>query len=213
MSQVQEGRTPLKIAVFASGSGSNFQALVESLRASNAPAAEIALLVCDKPQAKVAERAERLSVPAFLFSPKNYPSREAYEKEIVAKLEEAGIGLIVLAGYMRLVTDTLVAPYYGRMINIHPAILPSFPGLNAIGQALEHGVKVTGATVHFVDGGMDSGPIIAQRVVEVREEDTEDSLAKRIQAVEHELLPQSVRLIAEGRVSIDKRKVNVRLGD
>lgn len=203
---------PLKIAVFASGSGSNFQALAEAIREQAIPA-ELSLLVCDKPAARVVQRAEALGVPTFLFDPKAYASREAYEEEIVGRLREEGVELIVLAGYMRLITATLVEPYYGRMINIHPALLPSFPGVRAIRQALEYGVKQTGVTVHFVDGGMDSGPIIAQRTLEVRDDDTEDSLAERVHAVEHELLPQTVRWIAEGRVTLNDRKVTIRLGD
>ena len=202
----------LKIAVFASGSGSNFQALTEAVRQTGIPA-EVALLVCDKPAARVVQRAEALGVQTFLFRPKDYPSREDYEQEIVRRLEAEGVGLIVLAGYMRLITDVIVKPYYGKMINIHPALLPSFPGVGAIRQALEHGVKLTGVTVHFVDGGMDSGPIIAQRAVEVREGDTEETLGDRIHAVEHELLPQAVRWIAEDRVTLSDRKVSVRLGE
>jgi len=203
---------PLKIAVFASGSGSNFQALVEAIREQAIPA-EVSLLVCDKPAARVVQRAEALGVPTFLFNPKSYATREAYEEEIVGRLREEGVELVVLAGYMRLITATLVEPYYGRMINVHPALLPSFPGVRAIRQALEYGVKQTGVTVHFVDGGMDSGPIIAQRTLEVRDDDTEDSLAERVHAVEHELLPQTVRWIAEGRVTLNDRKVIIRLGD
>ncbi|MBB6731216.1 phosphoribosylglycinamide formyltransferase [Cohnella zeiphila] len=202
----------LKIAVFASGGGSNFQALAEAVRATNIPA-ELALLVCDKPAARVVQRAESLGVPTFLFKPKDYPSREAYEQEIVRRLNDEGIELIVLAGYMRLITDVIVKPYYGRMINIHPALLPAFPGVGAVRQALEYGVKLTGVTVHFVDGGMDTGPIVAQRAVEVREGDTEETLAERIHAAEHELLPLAVRWIAEGRVTLTDRKVNVRPGE
>jgi phosphoribosylglycinamide formyltransferase-1 len=202
----------LRIAVFASGSGSNFQALTEAVRETGIPA-EIALLVCDKPAARVVQRAEALGVQTFLFRPKDYPSREDYEQEIVRRLESEGVGLIVLAGYMRLITDVIVKPYYGKMINIHPALLPSFPGVGAIRQALEHGVKLTGVTVHFVDGGMDTGPIIAQKAVEVRDADTEETLGERIHAVEHELLPLAVRWIAEDRVTLSDRKVSVRPGE
>jgi phosphoribosylglycinamide formyltransferase, formyltetrahydrofolate-dependent len=200
---------PLRIAVFASGSGSNFQALAEAIRDTGIPA-EIKLLVCDKPAAKVVERAEMLGVPTFLFRPKEYPSREAYETEIVKRLTAEGVELIVLAGYMRLITDVLVKPYYGRMINVHPALLPAFPGVHAIRQALDYGVKLTGVTVHFVDGGMDSGPIIAQRSIEIGEGETEEALTERVHAVEHELYPQAVRWIAEGRVILDGRQVRIR---
>ncbi|QHW31484.1 phosphoribosylglycinamide formyltransferase [Paenibacillus rhizovicinus] len=203
---------PLRIAVFASGSGSNFQALAEAVQGGAFPA-EIALLVCDKPAAKVVQRAEKLRVPAFLFDPKSYASREACEEEIVSLLEREGIDLIVLAGYMRLITDVLVKPYYGRIINVHPALLPAFPGVRGIRQALEYGVKLTGVTVHFVDGGMDTGPIIMQRSLEILDDDTEDTLGERIHALEHELLPLAVRRIAEGHVTLDGRKVTVRSGE
>lgn len=200
--------SPLRIAVFASGSGSNFQALAEAIADGGIPA-ELALLVCDKPEAGVVRRAEALGVPTLQFRPKEYASREAYEREIVERLVSEDVGLIVLAGYMRLITDVLVKPYYGRMINIHPALLPAFPGVRAVRQALEYGVKLAGATVHYVDGGMDSGPIIAQRAVEVADDDTEETLTERIHAVEHELLPRVVRWIAEGRVTLDGRKVSI----
>ncbi|CAM3665671.1 phosphoribosylglycinamide formyltransferase [Cohnella lubricantis] len=199
----------LRVAVFASGSGSNFQALAEAVRDGGIPA-EIALLVCDKPAAPVVRRAETLGVPTYLFDPKSYASREAYEEEIVGRLREEGVELIVLAGYMRIITDVLVKPYDGRMINVHPSLLPAFPGMRAVRQALEHGVKVAGATVHFVDGGLDSGPILAQKAVEIRGDDTEETLTARIHAIEHELLPQAVRWIAEGRVKLNGRNVTIR---
>ncbi|WP_270168376.1 phosphoribosylglycinamide formyltransferase [Paenibacillus sp. SYP-B4298] len=198
----------LKIAVFASGQGSNFQALADAVQAGRLDVT-IELLVCDKPQAPVVGRAERAGIDTWVFKPKDYPSREAYETEILAELERRGIELIVLAGYMRIITPVLVEPYYGRMINIHPALLPSFPGVNGIGQALDYGVKVTGVTVHYVDGGMDSGPIIAQRVVEVADSDTEETLAPRIHAAEQALLPGVVQQIAQGKVKLDGRKVMI----
>lgn len=198
----------LKIAVFASGQGSNFQALADAVHAGRLDVT-IELLVCDKPQAPVVGRAERAGIDTLVFKPKDYPSREAYETEILAELERRGIELIVLAGYMRIITPVLVEPYYGRMINIHPALLPSFPGVNGIGQALDYGVKVTGVTVHYVDGGMDSGPIIAQRVVDVADSDTEETLAPRIHAAEQALLPGVVQQIAQGKVKLDGRKVMI----
>lgn len=199
----------LRIAVFASGSGSNFQAVAEAIRAGRIPGAGIELVVCDKPGAYVLERAKSFGIETYVFRPKDYPSREAYEQDILAELQRRGIDLIVLAGYMRILTPVLVEPYYGRMINIHPALLPSFPGLNGVKQALDYGVKITGVTVHFVDGGTDTGPIIAQRAVEVLPDDTEESLAARIHQAEHQLLPEVVRWIAEGRVRLDGRRVTV----
>ncbi|WP_306437551.1 phosphoribosylglycinamide formyltransferase [Saccharibacillus sp. O23] len=197
---------PYRIAVFASGSGSNFQALLDASRAGNL-GAQIALLVCDKPQAKAVERARAAGVPVFVFTPKEYESREAYERVILEELERAKIDLIVLAGYMRLITSMLVEPYSGRMINIHPSLLPSFPGKDAAGQAVEHGVRVSGATVHFVDGGMDTGPIIAQRAVEVMPEDTATELQARIQETERLLYPEVVSWFAAGRVKLEGRRV------
>lgn len=198
----------LRIAVFASGQGSNFQAIADAVRDRKLDV-EIGLLVCDKPSAPVVERAAKAGVEAFLFKPKEYASREDYERVILAELEKRGIGLIVLAGYMRILTPVLVEPFYGRMINVHPSLLPAFPGVDGIGQALEYGVKVTGVTVHYVDGGLDSGPIIAQRVVEVEHGDTRDSLSERIHAVEQALLPYVIGQIARGNVSLDGRNVTI----
>jgi len=201
-------KAPLKIAVFASGNGSNFQALADQISDGRIHA-KLELVVCDKPAAFVLERARSFEVETYTFSPKEYPSREAYEEEIVSNLQARGIDLIVMAGYMRLVTNVLVEPYYGRMINVHPALLPAFPGINSARQALEYGVKITGATVHFVDGGTDTGPIIAQKAVEVQEQDTVETLGSRIQQAEYELLPKVVGWIAEGRVALDGRKVTI----
>ncbi|WP_337103656.1 phosphoribosylglycinamide formyltransferase [Paenibacillus sp. YIM B09110] len=201
----------LRIAVFASGQGSNFQAIADAVQEGKLDVT-IELLVCDKPAAPVVERARKAGVDTFLFTPKEYPSREAYETEIIAELQRRGVELIVLAGYMRIITSVLVDPFYGRMINIHPALLPAFPGVNGIGQALEYGVKLTGVTVHYVDGGMDSGPIIAQAAVEVADGDTEASLAPRIHAAEQALLPSVIQLIAENRVTLDGRHVSIRRG-
>jgi len=198
----------LRIAVFASGNGSNFQALADAAREGRL-GADIRLLVCDRPDAFVVQRAEAAGIPAYVFRPRDYPSRETYEKEILAELERLGIELVVLAGYMRILTNVLVDAYAGRMINIHPSLLPAFPGVNAIRQALEYGVKVTGVTVHFVDGGVDTGPIIAQEALAVEENDTEETLAERIHRIEHRLLPEVVRKIAEGRVRLEGRRVRV----
>ncbi|MDQ6422538.1 phosphoribosylglycinamide formyltransferase [Paenibacillus sp. LHD-117] len=199
---------PLRIAVFASGQGTNFQAIADAVREGKLDGS-IELLVCDKPSAPVVERASRAGVDAFVFKPKDYPNREAYETEIIAELAERGVELIVLAGYMRILTQTLVEPYYGRMINVHPSLLPSFPGVNAIGQALDYGVKLTGVTVHYVDGGLDSGPIIAQAVVPILSNEPIESLSERIQVVERELLPEVIQHIALGQVTLDGRHVKV----
>ncbi|WP_106768899.1 phosphoribosylglycinamide formyltransferase [Paenibacillus faecalis] len=199
-----------RIAVFASGTGSNFQSLVDA-QASGVLGGEINLLVCDKPQAPVIQRAREAGVDMFVFQPKDYASREDYEREIALELQRRKIDLIVLAGYMRLLTSVLVEPYTGRMINIHPSLLPSFTGKNAIGQALEYGVKITGVTVHFVDQGMDTGPVIAQRAVEVVEGDDEASLTRRIQAVEKQLYPEVVSWFAAGKIRLIDRDVTMEI--
>ncbi|RAW11290.1 phosphoribosylglycinamide formyltransferase [Paenibacillus taichungensis] len=201
--------TNYRIAVFASGEGSNFQALVDAAR-NGGLGASIDLLVCDKPAARVVQRAQDAGVECHLFTPKNYDSREAYEAEIVEVLESRNIDLVVLAGYMRLLTSVVVDRYAGRLINIHPSLLPAFAGKDAIGQALEYGVKITGVTVHFVDGGMDTGPIIAQHPVPILPEDTAESVSSSIHAAEQQLYPEVVSWFAQGWVQLVGRQVTVR---
>ncbi|WP_240968097.1 phosphoribosylglycinamide formyltransferase [Paenibacillus aquistagni] len=190
-----------RIAIFASGSGSNFQALADAIsQEPEAYQAEVALVVCDKPSAYVIERAKTAGIDTAIFQPKQYENRAAYERDVLARLQAENIDWIVLAGYMRIVTPVLLAAYAGRMLNIHPSLLPAFPGLHAIKQALDYGVRVTGVTVHLVDEGMDTGPILAQRAVVIEDGDTEDTLAERIHAVEHELYPQVVKELIQGRL-------------
>ncbi|GIP50249.1 MULTISPECIES: phosphoribosylglycinamide formyltransferase [Paenibacillus] len=197
-----------RIAVFASGQGSNFQNLLDASRTGDLDA-EIVLLVCDKPQAFVVERARRAGVECYLFNPKSYARREDYEAKIAAEMEKRGVDLVVLAGYMRLLTSVLVEPYAGRMINIHPSLLPAFPGKDAIGQAWEYGVKVTGVTVHLVDGGMDTGAVIAQTAVDITPDDTLDSLEAKIHDAEQRLYPQVVSWFATNQVRLEGRKVTI----
>lgn len=197
-----------RIAVFASGRGSNFQALVDAQH-RGALGGEISILVCDKPQAPVMELAQSANVDVFSFQPKDYASKEDYEREIAAELQQRGVELIVLAGYMRLLSPSFVEFYSGRIINIHPSLLPAFPGKDAIGQALDYGVKMTGVTVHFVDGGMDTGPVIAQKAVEIKEGDTAEVLAERIHAVEQKLYSEVVSWFAQGRISLNGRNVTI----
>ncbi|KPD05903.1 phosphoribosylglycinamide formyltransferase [Aneurinibacillus migulanus] len=203
----------MKIAVFASGSGSNFAAIMEAIQNGTLTGAEVELLVCDKPEAYVVQRAAQYEVPAFLFNAKDYPDKPSFEREILQRLENAGVELIVLAGYMRLIGDTLLKAYGGRMINLHPSLLPSFPGKDAIGQAFRYGVKITGITVHFVDEGMDTGPIIVQRPVPVYGKDGESALAERIHKEEHRLLPQVVQLLVSGKVQLNGRQVQIEAED
>jgi formyltetrahydrofolate-dependent phosphoribosylglycinamide formyltransferase len=176
------------IAIFASGSGSNFQAIVDAIESGKLNA-KASLLVCDRPEAMVVERAEKHSIPSFSFVPKNYQSKVQYELDILKELQVRKIDYIVLAGYMRLIGGTLLTEFEGRILNIHPSLLPAFPGKDAIGQALAAKVDVSGVTVHYVDEGMDTGPIIEQRVIELAEDETRESLQEKIHAIEHQLYP------------------------
>lgn len=180
-----------KIAVFASGYGSNFEAIANAALVGEIPA-EVALLVCDKAEARAIEVARDKSVPAFVFSAKDYATKADYEREIVERCREAGVELICLAGYMRIVGDELLTAYEGRIINIHPSLLPSFKGARAIEQAMEYGVKIFGASIHYVDASLDGGRIIAQRAVEYDGNSIEEVKAK-IHAIEHELYIQTIK--------------------
>ncbi|MFA9457747.1 phosphoribosylglycinamide formyltransferase [Halalkalibacter sp. AB-rgal2] len=184
----------MRIAVFASGSGSNAEAIIQATKKGTLDA-EVALIVTDKPGAKVVERAQSYGIDVFAFTPKDYNGKAAFEQEIVSKLKEYDISFLVLAGYMRLVGETLLEGYEGRMVNIHPSLLPSFPGLDAIGQAFDAKVKITGVTIHYVDSGMDSGPIIAQESVRIEEMDTIETLRQKVQAIEHTLYPETLQKI------------------
>lgn len=179
------------IAVFASGSGSNFQAIHDAIQLGELHA-QIALVVTDQPQAFVVQRAENAGIPVLAISPKDYPTKSEYEAVITNELKRREVEWIVLAGYMRLIGSTLLTEFKGQILNIHPSLLPAFPGKDAIGQALSHGVKVTGVTVHYVDEGMDTGPIIAQQAVEVIEGDRELT-EKAIHEVEHNLYKNTLK--------------------
>lgn len=198
----------LRLAVLASGRGSNFLAIQKAIEAGQVNA-RICILLSDKEQAPALQKAQEAGIEAFFLDPKQYTNREAYESVIVKKLADLQIDLVVLAGYMRLVGKVLLDAYGLRMINIHPALLPSFTGLHAQRQAIDYGVKFSGCTVHFVDEGMDTGPIILQSVVPIYSDDTEDSLSDRILAEEHKTYPQAIQLIAEGKIYIEGRKVLV----
>ena len=188
----------MRIAVFASGNGSNFQAIAEAI-ASKQIDATICFLFCDNPKAYVIERAKKLGVPFKVFSPRNYENRAAYERELLNQLELHAVDLIVLAGYMRIIGPTLLRAYANRILNIHPSLLPSFPGKSSIQDAFEANEKETGVTVHFVDEGVDTGPIIAQEKVAILPEDTVDSLEARIHQVEHRLFPQVIQKVIEDK--------------
>ncbi|PGY07036.1 phosphoribosylglycinamide formyltransferase-1 [Bacillus sp. OV166] len=194
-----------KIAVFASGSGSNFQAIIDVVQAGHLDA-NISLLVCDKPGAFAIERARAAKIPSFVFTAKDYTSKEHYEEEILAQLKTSGVEFIVLAGYMRLIGSKLLAEYKGRIVNIHPSLLPAFPGKDAIGQALAAQAKWSGVTIHFVDEGMDTGPIIIQERVRLDENETRESLQQKIQKSEHKLYPSVLQmLLTQGDVINDTK--------
>ncbi|MFS0645737.1 phosphoribosylglycinamide formyltransferase [Siminovitchia sp. 179-K 8D1 HS] len=179
------------IAIFASGNGSNFQAIVDAIEGGKLHA-NLKLLVCDKPGAFVIERAKKADVPVYSFNPKQFASKTAFEEAIYEQLKKCDVDYIVLAGYMRLIGAFLLEKYPGRIINIHPSLLPAFPGKDAIAQAVSAGVKVTGVTIHFVDEGMDTGPIIAQRAVEIADGETEEEVAEKIHAIEHVFYPETL---------------------
>lgn len=198
----------LKIAVLASGTGSNLQAIIDEIKSGFLPV-ELALVLSDKPQAYALQRAEAAGVPTKVLLPADFASREDYDAELVRLLKASGAEAVALAGYMRLVTPVFLQAFPHRVLNIHPALLPSFPGLHGQRQAFEYGVKVAGCTVHFVDEGMDSGPIILQAPVPVLEDDDADSLAARILEQEHIIYPLALRLLAEGKLHIEGRRVRI----
>lgn len=184
-----------RLAVFASGNGTNFEAIARACR-QGVLAAEVVLLVCDRPGARVIGRAEEFGIPTFVFDPKAYGSKEEYERQIVQRLEEAGAELVCLAGYMRILGATMLGACGGRIVNIHPSLLPAFRGKDAIGQAFDYGVKVFGVTIHWVDATLDGGRIIAQRAFEYDGRDRAE-LEAWVHAVEHELYVETLgRLIA-----------------
>ena len=200
---------PLRVGVLASGRGSNFRALAEAVAAGRIPAA-VVVLVSDRAGAPALGVAREHRIEAVVVDPKQHPSRDAHEKAVIGVLEERRVGLVCLAGYMRLLSAGFVAHFAGRLLNVHPSLLPAFPGLHPHRQALAHGVRVSGATVHFVDEGVDTGPVVLQAAVPVEPDDTEESLAARILVEEHRIYPEAVRLFAEGRLEIRGRRVDVR---
>lgn len=198
----------MRIAVLASGRGSNFLAIQEAIRLGKLQA-EIAVLVSDRPAAAALRKAEENGIPTRCFELDAFDDRSAYEAEIVACLKEFEVEMVVLAGYMRMVGPELLKAYPQRIVNIHPSLLPSFPGMHAQRQAIEYGVKVSGCTIHLVDEGMDTGPVILQAAVLVLEGDDEDRLAARILVEEHKLYPRVLQYFAEGRIAVNGRQVTI----
>jgi len=200
----------VKIAVFCSGSGSNFQAIAEAIKSGYIKDARVAVMVTDKPGCFAAERAKKLGIEVFSIENKDFKTKEAFEKRIIEELGKKKIDLIVLAGYMRLVGEAFVKKYEHKILNIHPAILPSFKGTEGIKDALDYGAKVTGVTVHFVDSQMDHGPIIIQKSVQIKSEDTQETLAPRIHEIEHQVYPEAIKLFVEGKLKVVGRKVIIK---
>jgi phosphoribosylglycinamide formyltransferase-1 len=190
-----------RIAVLASGTGTNLQAIIDRLHGREG--IEVVAVASDKPEAMALERAREAGIATGIFPAGGFVDREARDAAIADWLDDRDADLVVLAGYMQLLSPAFVARFRGRVINLHPALLPSFPGLDAVGQALEHGVRVTGVTVHVVDEGIDSGPIVLQRAVEVPPSHDRGELEARIHEVEHELLPEAILLFAEGAIRPD----------
>ena len=195
-----------RIGVLLSGRGSNFEALAESVSAGRIPGAEIAVVISNKPDAKGLERAKARNIPTRMIPSKGL-EREAYDRQVAAVLQEYGVDLICLAGYMRLLSPFFVAAFPQRILNIHPSLLPSFPGLESQRQALEYGVKFAGCTVHFVDENLDAGPIVLQSVVPVQDADDEEKLSERILKEEHRIYTEAVKIVLEGKYRIEGRRV------
>jgi phosphoribosylglycinamide formyltransferase-1 len=198
-----------RIAVLASGRGSNFQAVLEAIDARSIPAACVALIT-DNPEAYAISRAQDAGVPVIVLEYASFPSKESYEHALLAAMQQQEADLFVLAGYMRILGTAIVQAFPGKIVNIHPALLPGFTGLHAQRQAVAYGVKVAGCTVHFVDENLDCGPIILQKCVPVLEDDDEDSLADRILVQEHTWYPEAIRLFCEDRLEIVGRTVRIR---
>ena len=206
---VIEEKVMINIGVLASGRGTNLQAIIEAVEEGKIEG-RISIVISDNRGALALKKAEQHNIETQYIDFKSFKNKEDYNKKVVKCLKEKKIDLVVLAGYMRILSLYFIKMYQNRIMNIHPALLPSFPGLYAQRQAVEYGVKVSGCTVHFVDEGVDSGPIILQKTVEVKDNDTEESLAERILKEEHQIYPQAIQLFSEGRLIIKGRKVFIK---
>jgi len=199
----------LKIGVLASGRGSNFQSIIDEIE-SDRLRAEIVLLITDNPSAFAIERAKKHHIEYLIVLPKEYRSRDDFFSKIADELKKKNVELVVLAGFMRIVGKPLIDAFPNRIMNIHPALLPSFPGLHSQKQAIDYGVKISGCTIHFVDEGMDTGPVIIQAAVPVFQNDTEETLSERILKSEHKIYPEAIRLFSEGKIEVEGRKVRIK---
>ncbi|MBI5409570.1 MAG: phosphoribosylglycinamide formyltransferase [Nitrospirae bacterium] len=199
----------LILGVLASGRGSNFQSILDGIE-SGFLNAKIAVLITDNPDAYALERAKKHNIEALVLKPKDFPDKNAYYSHIAGELKKRNVELVILAGFMRVVGKELIDRYRNKIMNIHPALLPSFPGLHGQKQAADYGVKISGCTVHFVDEGMDTGPIIIQAAVPAYHDDTEDTLGERILKQEHRIFPYAIKLYSEGKISVEGRKVIIK---
>jgi len=198
----------LRLAVLVSGAGTNLQAIIDACR-SGSLAAEIAVVITNKADAGAVARCRKAHIPWHFVDHRVYPNREEFDRKVIEILREANVGLILMAGFMRILTEAFIDCFPLAIMNIHPSLLPAFPGLHAARQALDYGSRFSGCTVHFVDKGVDSGPIILQAVVPVLEDDSEKTLQARIRAEEHRIYPEAVRLFAEKRLLVEGRKVRI----
>lgn len=199
----------LKIGILASGRGSNFQSIIDSVKSGHLKA-NIEILIVDNPDAYAIQRAMTNGIPYLYLNPEDFATKDEFYGKIALELKKKEVGLVVLAGFMRVVGKPLLDAFPMRVMNIHPALLPSFPGLHGQRQAVDFGVRVSGCTVHFVDEGVDTGPIIIQAAVPVRPDDTEESLSERILKLEHRIFPEAIRLFADGRLEVRGRKVMIK---
>lgn len=199
----------MNIAVLCSGNGTNLQAIIDKVRSGYIPA-KIVLVLSDKSDAFALTRAKKSDIETVVLNSKDYNTREDFDKEVIKNLKKRNVELVVMAGFMRLLSPYLIKEYKNRIINIHPALLPSFKGTRGIKDALDYGVKVTGATVHFVDEHLDNGPIILQSCIDIKDNDTEDTLLERVHKEEHKIYPEAVKLFVEGRLKIEGRRVVIK---
>ena len=199
----------VKLAVLVSGGGTNLQSIIDSIEAGRLDA-ELLVVLSDNPGAYALERARKHSIPTEIATRGDFPGKDALDAEIARRLKSYGVELVALAGFMRIIGPAMLDAFPIRVINIHPSLLPSFPGLDVQRKALEHGVKLSGCTVHFVDAGVDSGPVIIQAAVPVLDDDTVESLARRILAEEHKIYPKAIQLFSEGRITVNGRRVIIR---
>jgi len=198
----------LKLGILASGRGSNFQSIIDAIEGGKLRAS-INILIVDNPSAFAIERAKKHSIESLYINPREFATKDGFFVRVVDELKERQVELVILAGFMRIVRKPLIDAFVNRIMNIHPALLPSFPGLHGQKQAVDYGVKISGCTVHFVDEGMDTGPIIIQGAVPVSSDDTEETLSERILKMEHRIFPEAIRLYSEGRLTVQSGMVRI----